>query len=82
MGRVQTRHILALVSVLGVAATLFAVIAGAWVYALALYGSSVIVLGVLLRRAVRQHRAQIDQARRTALSVERSGAGPGAVQRG
>jgi hypothetical protein len=58
---VQTRRILVLVSVLGASATLIAVVEGAWLYALVLYGVSVVGLGVLLGRAVRKHRAQIDQ---------------------
>jgi uncharacterized membrane protein len=78
----RTRRILALVSVLGVVATLIALLEGAWVYALAPYGLSVIALGVLLRRAVRQHRAQADPLRRPGRNAERSGASPGAVQRG
>lgn len=65
--RVGTRGILVLVSAMGVTATLIAVAEGAWVYALVFYGMSVIGLGVLLRRAVRQHRTQTDQPLRTAV---------------
>ena len=66
IGTMRTRRILVVVSVLGVAATLIAVMEGAWVYALALYGVSVAGIAVLLGRAVRQHRAQNDQPLRTA----------------
>jgi hypothetical protein len=56
----RTRGILVVVSVLGVAATSIAVIEGAWIYALALYGMSVAGIAVALGRAVRQHRARPD----------------------
>ncbi len=62
----RTRGILVVVSVLGVAATLIAVIEGAWLYALALYGLSVAGIAVLLGRAVRQHRARNELPMRTA----------------
>ena len=62
----RTRGILVVVSVLGVAATLIAVIEGAWIYALALYGLSVAGIAVLLGRAVRQHRARNALPLRTA----------------
>jgi hypothetical protein len=62
----RTRGILVVVSVLGVAATLIAVIEGAWVYALAVYGMSVAGIAVLLGRAVRQHRARNGLPLRTA----------------
>ena len=62
----RTRGILVVVSVLGVAATLIAVIEGAWIYALAIYGMSVAGIAVLLGRAVRQHRAGNDLLLRTA----------------
>jgi heme exporter protein D len=62
----RTRDILVVVSVLGVAATLIAVIEGAWIYVLAIYGMSVAGIAVLLGRAVRQHRARNDQLLRTA----------------
>jgi Flp pilus assembly protein TadB len=63
----QTRRVLIVVSALCVAATLAAVTEGVWVYALALYGIGVVGLGVLLMRAVRQHRRQGIQLPRTAL---------------
>jgi bacteriorhodopsin len=59
MWMMRTRGILVVVSVLGVAATLIAVIEGAWIYALAFYGISVAGIAVLLGRAVRQHRARV-----------------------
>jgi hypothetical protein len=63
IGTMRTRGILVVVSVLGVAATLIAVIEGAWIYALAIYGLSVAGIAVLLGRAVRQHRARNDLLR-------------------
>ena len=65
IGTMRTRGILVVVSVLGVAATLIAVIKGAWIYALAIYGMSVAGIAVLLGRAVRQHRARNDLLLRT-----------------
>jgi hypothetical protein len=61
-----TRRILLAVSVFGVAATLIAVIEGAWIYAVVLYGMSVAATAVLLGRAVRRHRARVDLPPRTA----------------
>ena len=66
IGMMRTRGILVVVSVLGVAATLIAVIEGAWIYALALYALSVAGIAVLLGRAVRQHRARNELPLRTA----------------
>src|SRR5262249_54535592 len=45
---VQTRRLLIVVSVLGAAASMFAVLRGAWLLALALYGASIAVLCLLL----------------------------------
>jgi membrane protein implicated in regulation of membrane protease activity len=50
----NTRRILVLVSVVGVAATLIAVTEGKWTYGLALYGGSVVAILALLRRALRE----------------------------
>jgi hypothetical protein len=61
-----TRGILIVVSILGVTATVIAVIEGAWIYALALYGMSVSGIAVLLGRAVRRHRVRNDMPLRTA----------------
>jgi hypothetical protein len=66
IGTMRTRDILVVVSVLGVAATLIAVIEGAWIYALAIYAMSVAGIAVLLGRAIRQHRARNDLQLRTA----------------
>ena len=62
----RTRDILVVVSVFGVAATLIAVIEGAWIYALSIYGMSVAGIAVLLGRAVRQQRTRNDLLLRTA----------------
>jgi hypothetical protein len=48
----STRRILVLISVTGVIATCLALLAGRWVWALALYGVSVVGILLLLRRAV------------------------------
>lgn len=54
----EGRRTLVAVSMLATTATLIAVVKGAWLYGLVLYGVSVVVLGLLLRRAVRKRRAQ------------------------
>src|SRR5262249_35669261 len=45
---VQTRRLLIVVSVLGVAASMFAVLRGAWLLALVVYAASIAVLCLLL----------------------------------
>ena len=78
---VRTRRVLVVVSVLCVAASLTAVLEGAWVCALALYGMGVIGLAALLQRAVKKHRTQDARLLRTALDDATSDAGvqPGAI---
>jgi hypothetical protein len=66
----DTRRILISVSVLGVAATLIAIVEGSWLFGLSLYGISVVGLGLMLWQAIRQHRRQLDQSRH----IERTGA--------
>jgi uncharacterized membrane protein len=51
---VYTRQLLIVVSVFGVAATLLAMLEGAWLFALAIYGLSIVGLCALLRRAARR----------------------------
>ena len=55
------RRVLILISILATAATLIAVAEGAWVYGLAIYAATVVVLVVLLRWAVRRQRAKTGQ---------------------
>jgi len=51
---VYTRQLLIVVSVFGVAATLLAMLEGAWLFALAIYGLSIVGLCALLRQAARR----------------------------
>ena len=54
VGRSVLRQLLIVVSVFGVAATLLAMLEGAWLFALAIYGLSIVGLCALLRQAARR----------------------------
>jgi hypothetical protein len=53
----NTRRIVFVISVIGVSATLIALVEGAWVVALVTYAVCVAGLGLLLKRAVAMQRA-------------------------